>query len=189
MNFNAQQHRFSQLTARFNLMVALVFGLLITNVLMGGLAFYTSVHQRVEITPFIGGSGYVKSDAAVDTHYLYLMSENFIYSRLNVTPETVRANQKRLLAFVDSAHFSAFSAQLEKEAKVIIDKKISSHFEISDIRADSNKLGCTITGVLKRAVGLRDLRDERLTYTLQYRYRFGRLTVTQFTHVKDTTHA
>ena len=189
MNFNAQQHRFSQLTARFNLMVALVFGLLITNVLMGGLALYAHVHQRVEITPFFGGSSYMKSDAMVDMHYLSLMSENFIYSRLNVTPETVRANHKRLLVFVDSAHFAAFSAQLEKEAKVIIDKKISSHFEISDIRVDNGKKQSTITGVLKRSVGLRDLRDERLTYTLQYRYRFGRLTVTQFTHVKDETHA
>ena len=189
MNFNAQQHRFSQLTARFNLMVALVFGLLISNILMGGLALYTSVHQRVEITPFFGESSYVKSDALVDSHYLSMMSENFIYARLNVTPETVRANHKRLLAFVDSAHFAAFSAQLEKEAKVIMDKKISSHFEISDVRADSNKRSCTITGVLKRAVGRRDLRDERLTYTLQYHYRFGRLTVTQFTHEKEETHA
>jgi conjugal transfer pilus assembly protein TraE len=189
MNFNAQQHRFSQLAARFNLMVALVFGLLITNVLMGSLALYTSIHQRVEITPFFGEPGYVKSDAMVDTHYLSLMSENFIYSRLNVTPETVRSNHKRLLAFVDSAHFAEFSAQLDKESKIILDKKISSHFEISDIRADSNRLRCTITGVLKRAVGFRDLRDERLTYTLQYRYRFGRLTVTQFTHVKEETHA
>lgn len=189
MNFNAQQHRFSQLSARFNLMVALVFGLLITNILMGGLAFYTHVHQRVEITPFFGGPGYVKSDALVDAHYLSLMSENFIYSRLNVTPETVRANHKRLLAFVDSAHFAAFSAQLEKEAKVIMANKISSHFEISSIRADTNTKRCTITGTLKRAVGLRDLRDEHLTYTLQYRYRFGRLTVTQFTHVQEETNA
>ena len=189
MNFNAQQHRFSQLAARFNLMVTLVVGLLITNVLMGSLALYTSIHQRVEITPFFGNPGYVKSNAMVDLHYLSLMSENFIYLRLNVTPETVRANQQRLLAFVDSAHFAAFSAQLEKETKVIMDNKISSHFEISDIRADSNKLRCTITGVLKRAVGSRDLRDEHLIYTLQYNYSFGQLTVTQFTHVKEDVHA
>ena len=189
MKFDVHQHRLSQLAGRFNLMVALVFGLLLTNLLMGGLACYTSFHQRIEVTPFFGAQSYVKSDAIVDTQYLALMSENFIYSRLNVTPETVRANHKRLLSFVDATHFSTFSSQLAKEAKLITDKKISSHFEITDIRANPNDLRCTVTGILKRAVGLRDLADARLSYTIQYRYHFGRLTVSQFTHYKEGSHA
>ena len=189
MNFSAHQHKLAQLAARFNLMVALVFGLLITNILMGSLAWYFGVHQRIEVTPFTGSSSYIKSDAAVDVHYLTLMSENFIYSRLNVTPETVVANHKRLLSYVDAAHYSAFSTVLNKEAQLIQDKKISSYIDITGMRTDSRTLSSRITGVVKRFVGSRALPETHLTYTVQYRYTNGRLTITQFTHTQEKDHA
>jgi len=189
MEFNNIQHRLSQLAARCNLMVTLVFGLLLTNVIMGSLAWYTSLHQKVEITPFFGSPGYVKSETAVDAHYLSLMSENFIYSRLNVTPETVMANHKRLLTFIDGKSYSEISAQLSKEALLIKSKKLSSHFEIADIRSDVRGLTTTITGTLKRFVGLRELKSKKLAYTLYYRYSMGRLTLTRFTHAEEKKHA
>lgn len=188
MQFNVHEHRLTKLAARFNLMVTLVFGLLVSNVLMGGLAWYSAIHQRIEITPFSGSPRYSKSDTQVDSQYLALMSENFIYSRLNVTPETVESNHRRLLTFVDSSHYAAFNAQLEKEAKLIKLKKISSHFDITDIRMDSKTLRVVVTGILKRAVGFRDLKESRLNYTLQFRYHFGRLSVTQFTHTSEQNH-
>ena len=189
MNFSAHQHKLAQLASRFNLMVALAFGLLLTNILMGSLAWYMGVHQRIEVTPFTGSSSYVKSDAEVDVHYLTLMSENFIYSRLNVTPETVAANHKRLLAYVDAAHYGAFSARLNKEAALIQDKKISSHIDITGMRTDSRTLSCVITGSVKRFVGTRALPDARLTYTVRYHYANGRLAITQFTHTEEKDHA
>ena len=189
MNFSAHQHKLAQLASRFNLMVALVFGLLLTNILMGSLAWYMGVHQRIEVTPFTGSSSYIKSDAEVDVHYLTLMSENFIYSRLNVTPETVAANHKRLLAYVDAAHYGAFSARLNKEAALIQDKKISSHIDITGMRTDSRTLSCVITGSVKRFVGTRALPDARLTYTVRYHYANGRLAITQFTHTEEKDHA
>jgi len=187
MEFSAHQHKLGQLASRLNLMVVLVFGLLITNVLMGSLAWYACIHQKIEVTPFTGSSSYIKSDAAVDAHYLTLMSENFIYSRLNVTPETVLSNHKRLLSFVDAAQYSAFSALLDKEARLITAKKISSHIDITGMVADSRTLSCVITGVLKRHVGTRELADARMTYTVLYRYHNGRLVITQFTHLKEKT--
>lgn len=189
MDFSAHQHKMAQLASRFNLMVALVFGLLLTNALMGSLAWYMGVHQRIEVTPFTGSSSYIKSDSTVDVHYLSLMSENFIYSRLNVTPETVDANHKRLLSFVDAAHFGAFSARLNSEAHLIKDKKISSHIDITGMRADARTLSCVITGIVKRFVGQRALPDAHATYTVRYRYANGRLAITQFTHTEEKDHA
>lgn len=189
MDFSVHQHKLAQLAARFNLMVALVFGLLLTNVLMGSLAWYMGVHQRIEVTPFTGEASYIKSDSTVDAHYLTLMSENFIYSRLNVTPETVSSNHKRLLSYVDAAHYSTFSALLNKEAMLIQDKKIASYIDITSMVADSRTLSCVITGSVKRFVGNRALPEERLTYTLRYRYANGRLSITQFTHTKEKDHA
>jgi conjugal transfer pilus assembly protein TraE len=189
MDFKVQQHRLGQLATRLNLMVALVFGLLFTNLLMGSLAWYTAVHQKVEITPFSGVSEYRKSDVAVDGHYLSMMSENFIYSRLNVTPETVRTSHKRLLSFVNAKHYPKFLEQLNKEARVVTSKKISSYIEIKSITVDEKHLSCTVKGNLRRSVGARALHEEHVTYTLHYAYHLGRLTVIQFTHAEDESHA
>ena len=182
MDFKATQHRLSQLASRFNLMVFLVFGLLMTNVLTASLAWYTSLHQKVEVTPFGASAGYTKSEAFVDASYLSLMSVNFVYSRLNITPETVAANHKRLLDFIDAGSYADIAAQLARESTIIKDKKISSHFEIKDIRSDVRELKTTITGTLIRYVGLRALKPEKLIYHIKYHYGFGRLTLTQFTH-------
>ena len=51
--------------------------------------------------------------------------------------------------------------------------------------ADSRTLTCVITGILKRSVGIRELPDEHLAYTLTYRYKAGRLEIVQFTHEKQ----
>lgn len=189
MEFQAWQHRISQLSARLNLMVVLVFGLLLCNGLLGALAWYTTLHQRIEITPFFGNGGYLKSETAVDAHFLSLMSENFIYSRLNVTPETVTANHERLLSYVDATQYKDVLAQLQKEKALVIGQKISSHFEITGIRSNPQALTADISGVLKRSVGLRVLDEHRMTYQLAYRYRLGRLSILRFSHVlKETSH-
>jgi conjugal transfer pilus assembly protein TraE len=182
MNFRIQQHQIQQLASRLNLMVVLVFGLLISNVMLSGLSWYALLHQRVEVTPFMSGSAYQKSDTAVDNRYLMLMSENFLYTRLNVTPENVLLNHRQLLTFVDSQHYTDFANQLSKEAKIIRKRSIASHFNILSIQANPKKLACTIQGILKRSVGIRDLPDESITYTLQFNYHFGRLTIINFTH-------
>ena len=189
MDFKQHQHRLSQLALRFNLMVALVFGLLVSNVLMASLVWYGSLHQKVHITPFNANVGYMKSEASVDVHYLTLMSENFIYLRLNVTPETVSANHKRLLSFTDAKGYNDFLAQLNKEASLITNKKISSYFEIEDVLSNAQTLTTVIKGTLHRNVGLRALHEVRMIYTLTYRYQLGRLTLASFTHVQEKSHA
>ncbi|MDF1756932.1 MAG: type IV conjugative transfer system protein TraE [Legionellaceae bacterium] len=189
MNFNIQKHKLAKLVERFNLMVALVFSLLITNILMAGLAFYMGMHKQIEITPFFTNLSYSKSDIAVDNKYLTMMSENFLYLRLNISPETVSSHHKRLLDFVGNAQFADFSRQLEGEAKLIKTGQISSNFEISEIHPDSNSLTCLIRGVLKRSVGFRELKAEHITYKLQYKYRFGRLAIKKFMSIKENENA
>ena len=186
MDFKLQQHKLMQLSSRFNLMVAVVLGLLASNVIVASLAWFATFHQRIEVTPFFSGSGYIKSRTTVDANYLMQMSENFIYSRLNVTPETVKENHKRLLKFVDSRQYATFTGQLTHESNLIIKQKISSHFEITDIKVEPQSLQCTVNGILKRSVGLRDLPDTLMQYTLQYHYSLDRLTLKNFS--KESTH-
>lgn len=189
MDFSIYQNRLSQLSARFNLMVFLVFGLLVSNLLLCTLAWYTNVHQRTLVTPFEGGTGFVHSDSTVDPRYLSLMSENFIYSRLNVTPETVTAQHARLLMFVDGSQYGSMQSKLLKEADVIQKNKISSDFIITDMRLEPRALKANVTGILNRHVGSRELNTSRRIYELTYHYRFGRLSIVSFSLKKEYEHA
>lgn len=185
MEYKAYQNKLSRISARFNLMVFLVFCLGLSNILLAGLSWYTSLHQKIEITPFSGSNSYIKSESEVDAHYLSLMSENFIYSRLNVTPESVDANHKRLMPYIDASNYNLLLSSLKKEADVIKAKKISGVFLIKSIQINPKKLTANVSGVLTRRVGLRNLQDEKITYKLSYRYRLGRLTIAGFTHYKE----
>ena len=189
MDFKTYQSHLSKLSARFNLMVFLVFGLLLANSLLSVLVFEVWKHHSVEITPYGGDSGYLKSTTHVDSNYLSLMSENFIYSRLNVTPETVEANHQRLLKFADSQTYPNMLKLLDREAKLIRAKKMSSVFDITQIQVSPDSLTAQVTGILKRYVGLRALKEERLTYDLRFHYNQGRLSILSFTYSKEDSHA
>lgn len=188
MDFSVHKHRLSALSDRFNLMVLLVFGLLITNVMLGGLLYQSSAHQKIEITPFFEGRGYTKSNASVDATYLEMMSENFIYSRLNVTPETVAAHHENILKYISNQHFSDIEKELLKEKKVIQSLHVSSDFVIESLKADPNTLKVIITGVLKRFVGFQSLKEKKCAYVITYRYQLGRLTIDSFLKVKEENH-
>jgi len=189
VDFHIHQHRILKLTSRLNLMVVLVMGLLSSNVLLAGFTCYALLHQKVEITPFMGGESYQKTDAVVDTHYLMMMSENFLYARLNVTPETVITNHNRLLSFVDAKHHAEFATQLQKEAQLIQKQQLSSHFDVLSMQAKPAHLTCVVQGILKRNVGRRELPDEPRTYTLKFNYHLGRLTIQRFAHQPGVNHA
>ena len=186
MEFKIYQHRLSALSARFNLMVTLVVLLLLSNLFLAALSFYLGFHQRVEVTPFFGSPRYSNSANTIDHQYLKLMTENFIYARLNVTPETVKLNHERLLAFVDSHQYPVFQGKLNSEANLIMEEKLSSHFDIATLTCNSNTLSCEAVGQLKRAVGLRELTPESLRYVLQFKYAFGQLKIVKF--LKEEIH-
>ncbi|STX55696.1 Type IV conjugative transfer system protein TraE [Legionella beliardensis] len=189
MDFKQHQSRLSHLSARFNLMVVLVFGLLVSNVLLSCFLYHTWAHHTVEITPFSGNPGYFKSASHVDSHYLSLMAENFINERLNVTPETVDANHKRLLSFVNYQRYPSLLKLLTQEAQVIKAKKMSSTFVITHIKSNSHQLTAVVSGVLKRYVGLQALSEERKAYRLAFQYKNNRLSILTFSTCKEREHA
>jgi conjugal transfer pilus assembly protein TraE len=183
MDFMIQRPLLSRFATRLNIMMIVIFGLVLSNLLTATLAWYSTLHQKIEITPFSGTSAYQKSDIFADNHYLSMMTENFIYSRLNITPETVKASHKRLLSFADIKYYPKFLDALNKEARVINSKKIASYFEIKDIKFDEKHLACTVTGKLKRATKSHAFHEELVKYEIQYQYHLGRLTIMQFSRL------
>lgn len=189
MDYKIYQNRLSQLSSRFHLMVCLVFGLLISNVVLSFFVFFAWRHHTVEITPFSGSPSYIKGSNFVDNHYLSLMAENFINERLNVSPETVDANHKRLLSFINSKQYPYFLKVLAEEAQTIKSKKISSSFDITDIQINPNRLTAKVNGRLKRFVGMQNIDELSKCFELQFHYQHGRLTIIQFASIKEKNNA
>lgn len=184
MDYQIKESRVSQLSARLNLMVLLVLGLMLSNIILAYHGFYAAKHQTREVVPYGCSNGYIISESNVDTFYLNLMTENFIYSRLNVTPLSVAQNHTKLLNFVDSSIYPLFKKKLAKEEAIIKSKKIASYFDILDVRSDSQHLISEVRGQLKRYVGYRALKVVEKNYRIQYRYQLGKLTIVGFKEEK-----
>lgn len=189
MNFQIQESRLSKVSARLNLMVILVLGLMLSNLMLAYMALHALKHQKREIVPFGSSKGYVLSESFVDIHYLNLMARNFVYTRLNVTPDTVGKNHAQLLNYVDPLIYAPFKRKLAQEESVIKSKKISSFFEITDFNSNSTELLTVLKGNLKRYVGYRALNAEERIYRIQYRYQQGQLTITGFAQEKGEDNA
>jgi conjugal transfer pilus assembly protein TraE len=189
MDYHVKESKLSQLSARLSLMVVLVLGLMMSNIILVCLAYHSFGHQKREVVPFGHTSGYVISDVEVDDHYLNLMTENFIYTRLNVTPDNVVRNHGELLSYIDSSIHSQFKKKLGKEEATIKSKKMSSSFDIIDLHSDSQHLISRVKGHLKRYVGYRALSPAEKTYRIQYRYQLGKLTIVGFAEDKGEHNA
>jgi conjugal transfer pilus assembly protein TraE len=163
-----------------NLWVVISASLMLSNVILALLCWYAIAHQKIEVTPFFGNQGYMKSDTGVDVHYLNQMSENFILTRLNVTASNIKANHARLLNYIDSKYYPVLTAALLHEQKQVIDQKISSYFDIESINSSPSELKSTLKGHLRRFVGMRELPPKSATYELKYAYHLGRLSIISF---------
>lgn len=180
MHYELKEGLISKISARLNLMVVLSLGLLASNIILSCIALHTTRHQKREIVPFGMSNGYVISDTAVDTHYLNLMSRNFIALRLNVTPKSVSDNNIQLLSYIEPSLYAEFKKVLLNEESVIKSKKITSFFEILDVKPDVHEFKTIISGNLNRYVGYRALKSEPKKYLIQYRYKNGALSIVGF---------
>lgn len=184
MNVSIYKNKLTSLSQRLNLMTCLVFFLSVSNVMLGGLAWYTSIHQKTYITPFFGGNGFSVSDGAADSNYINMMSENFVYSMLNITPKTVSHQHELILKYVSPSVYSRFRESLLLEERRIKSKELSSQIEITKIQSNPSALVSIVTGELSRMVGTRKLNQEQVSFRLKFDYSLGRLTIKEFKPLK-----
>ncbi len=176
------------LKKRLNFWVVTAVVMIVSNVMLAGLCWYALLHEKVEVTPFFGNQGYVRSGSEVDIHYINQLSENFVLTRFNVSPGTVKANHARLLNYVSTDAYHDLSQVLLKEQQQVLKNKISSSFDIQSVQTNPEQLTSLVSGHLKRYVGSRALPDIKVHYRLKYRYHLGRPAIVSFEKVEDKRH-
>lgn len=176
------------LKKRLNFWIATASIMIVSNLLLAGLSWYALLHQKVEVTPFFGNQGYSRSGSEVDVHYLNQLSENFILTRFNVSPSTIKSNHARLLTYVSADAYHNLSALLLKEQQQIIKNKISSYFDIDTVKSSPAQLTTVISGSLKRFVGSRELPETKASYRMKYQYHLGRPVIVSFEKVEGAKH-
>ena len=198
MNYSKAKGQLVKLSERLNYTWVMSLGLLGSNVLLSGLAWYALLHQEHIVTPFNAPVSYIASSSTVDASYLDLMTMNLLNLRFNVSPATVDDANQRLLSHIAPRAYATFLKQLNEEAKLIKKDKLSSTFHQGLIHSDPKKLITVVSGSLEEWVGynaltastssgVRPLKSEQQTYVFQYEYTAGQLwlkSLQEFSHDK-----
>ena len=189
MDFTIAQSQLEILRKR-NYQLLLVSGtLLLSNLFLALLCWYTTVHQSRTIVPVTITSPFSVSDSRVDAAYLQQMSLFFLSNRLDVTPSTVDESHQLLLEYTTPAFYAAFQDILQQEDLRVKHDKISSTFFVSSIQTNPVTLTALAKGMLNRWVGERALSPAKKTYRIQYAYQNGRIHIVSFTEITGDSHA
>lgn len=180
MDITQLHHQHETAKQRLKWMTGLAIGLLVANGILALVTLYQAFHQKHFITPFSSTQSYWQSDRQVDSHYLQLMAENLLHLRLNVTPETVEPQFKRLLAYAESRYRPALIKALRQEKQTILQQRVSQVFIVHRIDANPKQLTTTIHGERQRWLGMNALSSEKQIYRLTFVYHFGHLTLKRF---------
>ena len=156
---------------------------MVTNILVGILAWSAWKNERTIVTPLFFNRPFSLSMQQADAAYLRMMTLSFLSLRLNVTPETVDQQHKLLLFFVAPTVRPYLVSVFHQEAKVIRQADVSSVFFETRMQVNSRNNQVDIRGVLARYAGTHALPERQKHYRLSFVMSSGHLMITSFEEV------
>ena len=180
MDIKIARSHLEKLSGRFNMLMVLSAGLLLANIGLVFLLWWSMIHQETVIVPVTTKASFSVSASSVDASYLRQMSLVFLNDRLNITPASVDENGRLLLGYIAPEFYHEMSSVLASEAKMIKQDKVSSVFYPGFIKVYPKQLAVEVKGVLKRWVGERSLPDVKKDYVIAYHYGYGKLSIKSF---------
>jgi type IV conjugative transfer system protein TraE len=139
--------------------------------------FVMSNHVRVIITPTEIREEFWLEPKEVSSSYLSQMSFVFASLMFDVTPESLVAKQDTILSFVDPAYYGEMKGQLVKEAQELKKRQISRFFSVISHEVNNSEKWVKVMGDMTTLVGREKVETKRTIYKFQYRYKSGRLFV------------
>lgn len=187
MEFKVAQTVMQKLSGRLHYMLLISLGLLVANVFLIFIVWWSLVHQERIIVPVDIKAPFTVSGSKVDGSYLKQMAIFFCSARLNITPSNVKENHTIILQYTDQKLYHKFISILTSEATEIVKANISAVFYPEEIIPDPEKITVLIKGTMARFVGNVSLPTIKKSYLLKFSYRNGNLKITEFADVSETT--
>lgn len=135
--------------------------LVLVIILLTALCFSLKNDRTTVLVPLgLGDKAWV-SDGALSASYLRAVAQNVISLRYNVTPESVEARDKLLLAITAPAVRPELASVLSQEAKMVEEDQVSSVFFLESLKTSIGKtLSVEATGKLVTYSGLKPVSKE-----------------------------
>lgn len=184
MEYKTAHNTISTFARYIKYLALLTVILIVCNFSLGLLLWHQSGSEKTILVPTDLTKTATVSDQGVSANYLLQCALFFVDARLNVTPNTIDADNQLVLSHTAPQYYANFNAGLEKEAALIKSQKISSTFYMSNIKTDPKNLIVTVTGILKRWVGERALADSHKKYKLHFELNGNELFLTTFQEIE-----
>jgi len=186
MEFEVAKTIIQKLSGRLHYMLLMSVGLLVSNIFLIFLVWWSLVHQERIIVPVDVKEAFTVSANKVDASYLRQMAIFFCSARLNITSSNVKENHKIVLQYTDQELYNKFVSILSSEEEEIIKQNISAVFYPEEVIPDPEKTTVLIKGTMARFVGNVPLPTIKKNYLLKFSYQNGNLKITEFADVSET---
>ena len=138
MEYKTASNTITSLARTVKYCALLIASLIFCNFLLGALLWHQSGQEKTILVPTNLTKTAMVSDAGVSANYLMQCALFFVDARLNVTPDTIDADNKIVLSHIAPAYYVDFNTGLTKESNLIKLQKISSAFYITNIKTSRN---------------------------------------------------
>ena len=183
MEYKIAQNTISMLSRLLRYAAILILFLILCNFLFGLLLWHQSGNEKTILVPTNLTKKSMVSSQGVDANYLLQCAMFFVDTRLDVTPNTIDANNQLILSHTVPQYYAKFKSGLDKEADLIKSQKVSSAFYVSNIQSNPSNLIVIVSGQLRRWVGERALASSQKTYQLHFSLNGSELFLTTFDEI------
>ncbi len=161
-----------------NALIILAVGMCLSNMLLAAAVFLAN--ERVVLVPPHITKSFWCDSKAVSREYLEEMSLFFARQLLDVSPASAEYQRRIVLGYVSPEYHNQLKKRLIIEGERYQKQNVSTSFKPIKVKVSPEKLVAEVVGDLISFVGQARVKESRESYRLNYRYRDGRLLITNF---------
>lgn len=177
------QNDFHKLLKSRNAFFVLLILSLMVNVAQGLLNYQQYGNSKTILIPLAAKESYWVTENDVSPTYLSEFARYAASLFLNVTPETIDFNQKKILEISSPAGNAGIKQYFLEEKEQVQRKKLNTAFYVKEVLPDTQSLKIVLRGKLHSFIGDRPLTPADKSYEIRFERNGTRLMIASFEEV------
>lgn len=178
MNPNLLYQKQQQLRLQRNILLVLGLVLLFSNILLS--IFVLNKADKTIIIPATLAREVAMVEGRFSDSYIEEMTIFFSNLLLDLTPETIDYKSSILLRFVEPSSYHVLQEYFVQEGVKYRKYNLSTNFHVKAIRVLSGGNMAEIDGILTSRFGEESMKENKVTYKIEYKGFGGRLQIVSF---------